>query len=167
MWQKRLKCWTQISEWSNYPNVMLGLMLVMGFMFPLHFSNFGEKTSKKEREKLKKKQSTLLKSADIIPMENLQLKYAQLETEMEEKDKTYLEFQHLNNTNRDLETIIETYASSVVLISIWLMSLEHEQLKLFLNSTFEELLPDNYKLLITLVGAMSALNCIFCVIRIR
>ena len=142
-------------------------MLVMGFMFPLHFSNFGEKTSKKEREKLKKKQSTLLKSADIIPMENLQLKYAQLETEMEEKDKTYLEFQHLNNTNRDLETIIETYASSVVLISIWLMSLEHEQLKLFLNSTFEELLPDNYKLLITLVGAMSALNCIFCVIRIR
>ena len=167
MWQKRLKCWTQISEWSNYPNVMLGLMLVMGFMFPLHFSNFGEKTSKKEREKLKKKQSTLLKSADIIPMENLQLKYAQLETEMEEMDKAYLEFQHLNNTNRDLETIIETYASSVVLISIWLMSLEHEQLKLFLNSTFEELLPDNYKLLITLVGAMSALNCIFCVIRIR
>ena len=167
MWQKRLKCWTQISEWSNYPNVMLGLMLVMGFMFPLHFSNFGEKTSKKEREKLKKKQSTLLKSADIIPMENLQLKYSQLETEMEERDKTYLEFQHLNNTNRDLETIIETYASSVVLISIWLMSLEHEQLKLFLNSTFEELLPDNYKLLITLVGAMSALNCIFCVIRIR
>ena len=167
MWQKRLKCWTQISEWSNYPNVMLGLMLVMGFMFPLHFSNFGEKTSKKEREKLKKKQSTLLKSADIIPMENLQLKYAQLETEMEEMDKTYLEFQHLNNTNRDLETIIETYASSVVLISIWLMSLEHEQLKLFLNSTFEELLPDNYKLLITLVGGMSALNCIFCVIRIR
>ena len=167
MWQKRLKCWTQISEWSNYPNVMLGLMLVMGFMFPLHFSNFGEKTSKKEREKLKKKQSTLLKSADIIPMENLQLKYAQLETEMEEMDKTYLEFQHLNNTNRDLETIIETYASSVVLISIWLMSLEHEQLKLFLNSTFEELLPDNYKLLIALVGAMSALNCVFCVIRIR
>ena len=142
-------------------------MLVMGFMFPLHFSNFGEKTSKKEREKLKKKQSTLLKSADIIPMENLQLKYAQLETEMEEMDKAYLEFQHLNNTNRDLETIIETYASSVVLISIWLMSLEHEQLKLFLNSTFEELLPDNYKLLIALVGAMSALNCIFCVIRIR
>ena len=167
MWQKRLKCWTQISEWSNYPNVMLGLMLVMGFMFPLHFSNFGEKTSKKEREKLKKKQSTLLKFVDIIPMENLQLKYAQLETEMEEMDKTYLEFQHLNNTNRDLETIIETYASSVVLISIWLMSLEHEQLKLFLNSTFEELLPDNYKLLIALVGAMSALNCIFCVIRIR
>ena len=99
MWQKRLKCWTQISEWSNYPNVMLGLMLVMGFIFPLHFSNFGEKTSKKEREKLKKKQSTLLKSADIIPMENLQLKYSQLETEMEEMDKTYLEFQHLNYTS--------------------------------------------------------------------
>ena len=90
-----------------------------------------------------------------------------VEIEMEDMDKTYLEFVNLNNANRDLETIIENYASSVVLISIWLMSREYAQLKLFLKSFFDKLLPNNYKLLIAFVGVMSAMNCIYCVIRIR
>ena len=167
MWQKRSKCRTQISEWSNYPNVMLGLMFISGFLFPLHFSYFGEMTCKTIVDKLKKAKSTLLKSADFISMENLEFRYSQIEIEMEEMDKTCLEFLILNDANRDLETIIENYASSVVLISIWLMSLEYTQLKLFLKSTFEKVLPNNYKLLIAFVGVMSALNCIFCVIRIR
>lgn len=169
MWQKRSKCRTQISEWSSYPNVMLALMFISGFLFPLHFSNFGEMTSKKNVDKLKKAKSTLLKSANsgIISMENLELRYSQIEIEMEDMDKTYLEFVNLNNANRDLETIIENYASSVVLISIWLMSREYAQLKLFLKSFFDKLLPNNYKLLIAFVGVMSAMNCIYCVIRIR
>ena len=82
-------------------------------------------------------------------------------------EKTYMEFLHLNNGNRDLETIIENYASTVLMMSIWLMSLKYNQLMIFLNAAFAEQISENYQVLIGLVTALSALNCVFCVIRIR
>ena len=146
---------------------MLGFNMLLGFIFPIHFSNFGEMGSKKMASKLEKERSFILKYSQSCPIEALRLNFAQVQIAIKDCEDQNLEFVRLNDRNRDLEAIIEGYASSVLMMSIWLMSLQYEQLNLFLSKTFTEQISGNPKVVVGLVSSLTALSCVFCVLRMR
>ena len=167
LWANRQKCKTQVQEWSNYPNLVFGLMVLVGLLFPMHFTSFGAFASRKQCAKLEQKKRSLLKQVRNIPIDNLEKQFFKLDLAIEDSKNTHLEFLHLTNQNLLLETMVDNFPSSILMICIWILSLSYPQLSLFLSNTFRELFSDSFQWIVGLVTAKTASNAIFSALRIR
>ena len=167
LWANRQKCKTQVQEWSNYPNLVFGLMVLVGFLFPMHFTSFGAFASRKQCAKLEQKKRSLLKQVRIIDNENLKKEFFKLDLAIEDSKNTHLKFLHLTNQNLLLETMVDNFPSSILMICIWILSLSYTQLQLFLSDTFREYFSDNFQWIAGLVTVNTAFNAMFSALRIR
>ena len=143
-------------------------MVLVAFLFPMHFASFGTFASKKQCGKLKQKKRSLLKHVPNMDIAYLKEEWCMLDSAMEGTKKDHLEFLHLTNQNWTLETMLDNYPSSILMICIWLLSLSHlSQLQQFLSDTFTEQFSDNFQWIVGLVTAKTAMNAIFSALRIR
>ena len=142
-------------------------MVLVAFLFPMHFASFGTFASKKQCGKLKQKKRSLLKHVPNMDIAYLKEEWCMLDSAMECTKKDHLEFLHLTNQNWTLETMLDNYPSSILMICIWLLSLSQPQFQLFLSDTFREQFSDNFQWIVGLVTAKTAMNAIFSALRIR
>ena len=167
LWSDRQRCKNQIQGWSNYPNLIFCFMLLVALLFPMHFASFGTFASKKRSDKLEQKKRSLLKLVPNVDIDFLKSCCCELDSAIKDTNNAHLQFLHLTNQNWMLETLIDNYPSSILMICIWLLSLSNPQFQLFLSDTFREQFSDNFQWIVGLVTAKTAMNAIFSALSIR
>ena len=136
-------------------------------MFPYHYTSLGSFACKKKEQRFEQKKSDLLKYSRIVPTESLQTEMACLEQEIENTEKIHVDFLNLTKQNWLAETLIDNFPSAILMISIWMLSIKHQKLGLFLDDTFKEFISVNYQIVVGILTSKSALSALFSALNIR
>ena len=65
------------------------------------------------------------------------------------------------------ETLMDNFPSSILMLSIWMLSMKQQRLKLFLDDTFKEFISVNYQIVVGVITSKSALGAVFSALTIR
>ena len=136
-------------------------------MFPYHYTSLGSFACKKKEQRFEQKKRDLLKYSRIVPIESLQTEMACLEQEIENTEKIHVDFLNLTKQNWLAETLIDNFPSAILMISIWMLSIKHQKLGLFLDDTFKEFISVNYQIVVGILTSKSALSALFSALNIR
>ena len=156
-----------IQSWSTYPNFHLGYTLVVGFLFPMHFASLGAFACKKKLQQLEMKKKSFLKSSSFVPTESLRILISHFDQKIEQNQQIHVDFLMLTKQNWLSETLVDNFPSSILMVSIFMLSIEHQELKLFLNDTFKEFISVNYQIVVGFITSKSASSAVLSALTIR
>ena len=165
IWSHRDYYRNNIQSWSTHPNFHLGCTLVVGSLFPMHFSSLGAFACKKKQQQLEKEKKCILKYSSST--ESLRIAISHIEQKIEQNQQIEVDFLMLTKQNWLSETLMDNFPSSILMLSIWMLSMKQQRLKLFLDDTFKEFISVNYQIVVGVITSKSALGAVFSALTIR
>ena len=150
------------------------ILTILAMIFPTHFVCLATLVLKISYAKHQTSLSTYLQDVDNMPeFEETQRVYSKLCESLDDTENEYVILEQLKQSNSRCETVLETLPSTILLISLGVMSVVYERLKLFMTNDVLDVViellkvPISYKAIVTVVCIKAAFSCIFAVIKIR
>ena len=134
----------------KWTKTWMGLMVILAFLFPGHLMcisvvklNAIWETEKNKAKKCIKDSSKTIENVDLHKFQ-----YAKLQASIQSIEKDYCSATQYKTIGGICRTIIEHLPSCVLLLSLWLMGLDHKPLKMFLIDGFMAKFSAYYKWII-------------------
>ena len=143
-------------------------VIFLALFFPAHFLTICVVTMNSQIQKEHEKaQDCITNNSKSDLNEDVPIRYAELKTSIDEMEKEYKELANLKTLGNMLRTIIEHLPSAVIMLSLWMMSINHSALKMFLINGFLEQFSAHYKWIILFMSIKIAFSSTFSVISSR
>ena len=159
----------RIYQHYSWPKTMMAWVMTVATFFPAHFLTISVATLnsqiRKEEEKAQDCITTNNSKSELN--EDGPIPYAKLKTSVDEMEKDYKEVANLKTLCNMLRTIIEHLPSAVIMLSLWMMSINHSALKMFLINGFLEQFSAYYKWIILAMSIKIAFSSTSSVISSR
>ena len=165
IWSHRDFYRNNIQSWSTYPNLHLGYMVAVGLLFPMHFASLGAFACKKKQKHWEMKKKFSLKYSSST--ESLRNAISHFDQKIEQSQQIHVDFLMLMKKNWLSECLLDNFPSSILMLSIWMLSMKQQRLKLFLDDTFKEFISVNYQIIVGVITSKSALGAVFSALNIR
>ena len=156
----------RIEENSKYPKVVLGLTILVGTLFPTHFTAFGLILTSKQSQELMNDNAEVFNELSAYD-EDANAKYARIKQAIYASETELTSMINLASGNENFETILEHLPSAVLMSSLWIMSYTHEALRLFLSDTLSNLFSDFYIIIVILMSLKTTMGCVSSALNIR
>ena len=162
---------TSVFLWKNKEmfRMNIGVVLFLGVLFPIHFSNIGLMTLKVRLEQRKAESVKFFEEFELRRLENKDAnrQYEIIQHKIAKTEEKYVAMVKLRNSNGKWETLFEHLPSAVLIISLWLMSYYEISLQKFLMDTFMYEFAGFYYAIIILMSMKTATSCISAVLAMR
>ena len=153
----------------SWPKTMMAWVTTLAIFFPAHFLTISVASlnSQIQKEKEKAQDCIATNNSKSELNEDGPIRYAELKTSIDEMEKEYKEVANLKTFGNMMRTIIEHLPSAVIMLSLWMMSINHSALKMFLINGFLEQFSAYYKWIILVMSIKIAFSSTFSVISSR
>ena len=151
----------------KWTKTWLGLMVILAFLFPSHFMCICVVKLNAIWENEKNKAKKCIKNSSMENVDLQKFHYAKFQASIQSIEKDYCTATQYNTIGGVSRTIIEHLPSCVLLLSLWLMGLEHKPLKMFLIDGFMAKFSAYYKWIILVISIQLAFSISLSVLESR
>ena len=144
-------------------------VIILGALFPIHFSNIGLMGLKLRLEKHKDELVAFFNEFELRELDNnaANRQYDIIQRKIAKTEEKYITMEKLRNSNGKWETVFEHLPSAVLIISLWMMSYYEKSLRKFLLDTFMYEFANYYVFIIIFMSLKTATSCVSAVTAMR